>query len=253
MDIGAVGVLDIGGEIADDGEPGVFQTHGGVVLRPFLTNDGILESGFLEGGLPVVHPLDQVGPPFFRRRGIYIIDNGLPGLHEFTALPFLHVLRLWFEAPADDKVRLLHLLLVVAVDGVVFGKVADTRVCQSLGHGGRGQQDEGSVGFQGHRSGGLRGRKSGGWEGGATAHGSGGCGGEGLHRPDLGVDRKTMDAFDVRSVGHEPTQAEATLLHGVDRHGLVVALEEIGHIEYHTRRVFSGGLYVKGSGDRIQI
>ena len=71
------GILRLRREPANDGVADVLRTELGVFFRGggILGPNGVLESGRLEGGLPVHDPLLQVRPPLLGRRRIEIVEG----------------------------------------------------------------------------------------------------------------------------------------------------------------------------------
>lgn len=124
VDLRAIGIGDVAGEVADDAVAGILHRHG-AVIGPLLTADSILETGLLKGLLPVVHTLNEVGPPLLGRSGVYIIDDGLLGLYEVPPPHGVDGCRiLGLQTPAGNEVARLHALLVVGVVGEVVGEIA---------------------------------------------------------------------------------------------------------------------------------
>ena len=118
----SVGIGDGGGEVANDGETGVLQTHRRVV-GPFLGGDGILESCLFESHIPVFNALDEILAPLLGCCGVDVIDNLFLGFHQFATAHLGDVLLLGFQSPAGDGAHGFHLLLFVAVEGMSVGEV----------------------------------------------------------------------------------------------------------------------------------
>ncbi len=76
-------VRNVGRLIDDSRVAGVFQTPGRIVRGGFLTDNGILESGFLEGFLPVVDTLEQVGNPLLRSSRVDVNNDRFLGFYKF--------------------------------------------------------------------------------------------------------------------------------------------------------------------------
>src|SRR6201999_4024303 len=104
------------------GKTGVLETHGLVVLRPFLTDNGVLKSCFFKSRLPVIDTGDEIGPPFFWCGRVDVINDLFFGFHQLASFPFFDVFVLWFQAPVMDETRGLDSLLVIAVYGVLAGE-----------------------------------------------------------------------------------------------------------------------------------
>ena len=144
--LGAVGIFNGRGQVADAGVACIFHRHGAVVLRPFLTHDGILETGFLESLLPIVDSLDEIGAPLFRGGGINVINNGLLRFYQLAAPHLFHIGTVFrLQTPTGDETLGLDALLKVGEEGEVVREVAHAGVEQAAHHGHLGQKDEGDV------------------------------------------------------------------------------------------------------------
>ena len=250
MDIGAVGVRDRGGEVADHGEARVLEAHAQLfgILGPLLGVDGVLPAGLLEGDLPVVHAGDEVLAPLLRRGRIDVIDDRLDRLHELAALLLLDVLRTGFQAPAGDVADVLDGLLVVGEFAVAAGEVAHARVEPALLHRGLREQEDGGVQHDRHRA------------------GLAACGEVGrallvvaalrrvviigLGHGDLRVDRVGADAADEGGVALDAAEVVAALVAGGEGEDLGVALEEAVHLD--ARGAFGAFLFgLEGGHDGV--
>ena len=165
MDLGAISIGDVRSKITQHAETGIFEAHGAVIFRPFLSENGIFETCFFKSRLPVVDSLDQVRTPFFRGGGIYIVNDGLYGFHQFSPLPFFHVFGPGFQFPAYDEIGLLHLLLFIRIHHIIIREITHPAVYQPLLIGDLGQQQEGGVDLHGYGAGRIgSGEGRGGWE-----------------------------------------------------------------------------------------
>ena len=220
MHLRAVGVGDGRGQIADDGEAGVFQAHRGVVLGPFLADDGILEAGLLKGGVPVVDAGDEVGAPLLGCGGVDVIDNLFLGLDQFAALHLLDVGAVFgLQAPAGDELLDFHLLLVVGEDAVAVGEVAYAGVEDACPHGFLGQQHHGGVQSQG----------DGPCFGGRQALVACAVGADGAY---LDIDGIAVDAFDVAGpVALRTSDTHGRTIH-VGQGKVVLAHDEVAHVDF---------------------
>ena len=113
--IGAVGVGDGRGEVANHRETRVLEAHRRVVLRPFARLDGVFETRLLEGFLPILHPENEILAPLLRRGGIDVVNDGFLGFNQFAAAIFVHVFGAGLQAPARNHLPRLHTLLVVGI------------------------------------------------------------------------------------------------------------------------------------------
>ena len=97
---GSVGY--VGGNVSHAVVTDIVRVEARAVVRIVPCDYRILESGFLEGRLPVFDTLFYCFPPFVRESGIDVEDNRLLRFHEFAGEIFLHVLLFRFESPPVD-------------------------------------------------------------------------------------------------------------------------------------------------------
>ena len=183
-DMRAVGIGDGTGQVAYHAVAGILHAHGGV-LGPLLAAYGILETGPLEGHLPVVDTLYEVLPPLLGRGGVDVVDDGLLGFHEFSAAHLLDILGTGLQPVACYVALGPDTLLLVVIVLVVVGEIAHAGVIVAGHHGFLGQEHEGDVETQGDAP-----RGPGGGQGGAG-------GGVGLGDAHLGVGGEGLDVLDV--------------------------------------------------------
>src|ERR1700754_926852 len=119
----------------------------------------MLESGFFKGLLPVVDPLYQIGHPLTRCSRIDIINDRLLWLDQLPMLPFFPIFRLWLQPPPNDKFLVVYFLLIIAIDGIVLGKISYPFIKQSFVHGCRRQQDQRGIQLQRNSPGRIRRRR----------------------------------------------------------------------------------------------
>ena len=239
--VGAIGVLDGRGEVADDRVAGVLHAHGGVVLRPFQGVNRVFEPGFLESHLPVVDALDEVLAPLLGRSGVDVVNDGLLRLDELTALHLLGVGRVFrFEAPARDETARLDALLVVGEVGVAVSEITDARVEIASQHGLFRQQDERHVQTDGGAA-----RGAGGDEFGR------GSAGECLGRADLGVEGERLYRVDVRLVCQHGRQSPLAFIIGRKADSDVVIVEKLGDVDFILAA--SRRFYLKGTDDGVFV
>ena len=149
-------------EVADHRVADVFRAELGVFLRRggIPGDDGIAESRLLEGHLPVLDALLEVGAPFFRGGGVDVIHDLLHGIHQFAAGPRLGIARL--ETPPDDVPALSGALLVPPVVVLCDTEEPHAVVPQAWLHGLIGQEDHRVVHLERDRPGGSIRRSLGG-------------------------------------------------------------------------------------------
>ena len=135
MHVGSIGILDGACQITYAAVPCIFHAHGGIVLGPFLSYDGILESCFLKGLLPVIDTLYQILAPLFRSGRVYVVYYRLHGFHQFAPSHLLHILGPWFQSPSCDEFLAFHSLLLISETGIAVSKEAYSRVVIALHHG----------------------------------------------------------------------------------------------------------------------
>ena len=135
---GAVGILVLRRQIAQHAEACIVETHCVVILRPLLGHDGILEASSLEGHVPVVDALYQIGNPFLRCGRVDVIDDLFLRLNQLSCQILLLVLR--HEAIARHERFVASLCLVVAELTERVDEVAHPVVPQPLAHRLFGQQ-----------------------------------------------------------------------------------------------------------------
>ena len=92
-DTGTVGILSLGRQIAQETVAGIIRTDI-TALRNFLSHDGIFEARCLEGHIPVIDTLHQIGHPLLGRGRVDIINDLLLRLGEFAGSISLGVFRL---------------------------------------------------------------------------------------------------------------------------------------------------------------
>ena len=201
--IGAVGVGNGRGEVANHRETSVFEAHRRVVLRPFTRLDGVFETGLLKGFLPVLNSENKVLAPLFGCGGIDVVDDGFLGLDEFAATIFVHVFGAGLEAPTRNDLAGLHTLLVVGIFYERFGEIAHARIESAPAHRHARQEYERSVELQRHVS-----RFCAGGQGGA------GFRKEGFDGGHLGVDGEGAEGVHIRELGFEIPEVEARFVAG---------------------------------------
>ena len=186
-----IGILGLAGQIAQHGETGVVDRHGGVV-GPVLGHNGILEAGGFEGHIPIVDALLQILHPLLGRSGVNIVDDLLLGLHQTACLIGLDVLGL--KAIARDDGIVLWGIIVAILRHLII-KIADAIIEKTGLHGHFGQKHQRGVetqrGSTGLRSGRL-----------AAGHG---VGAQGL---DFDVDWIGLHGVDERTVALHAANAQ---------------------------------------------
>src|SRR5438045_2871055 len=101
----------------------IFKAHCSVILRPFLTNNCIFESGCFKSFVPVVDTCNNIRSPLFWCGRIHIVNNCLFGFYQFTFFIFFQVFLFWFEALADNEVLFFNFLLIVGKNLEAFSIV----------------------------------------------------------------------------------------------------------------------------------
>ena len=236
-DVRAVGVLRLRRQIAQHAVAGVVETHVGAVRGPFAANDGILESGGLEGHVPVVDARDEVGHPLLRRGRVDVVDDLLLRLHQLALSIGLLVLRL--QTVARDEGLVVRLVLVVREAREAADEVAHALVPEPFAHRLLGQQHDARVEAQGDaaRMGGSRGGA------GLRAVGAGG-----LH---LNVDGEDAQRVDERAVLLRPADFQATAGLAVDARQVVLAFKEAGHFDEGLVARLVAADHLEGRDDRV--
>ena len=145
MNLRSVCIGDVGGKVSDNGKACVFQAHCGVVLRPLLGGNGILEACFLKSFVPVFDTLNQIGTPFFRCGWVDVIDDRLLGFHKFASFHLLYVFVFGLKAVSGYKAFELNTLLVIRKSIIVVCKVSYTWVKNAGAHGYLWQEDKRGV------------------------------------------------------------------------------------------------------------
>ena len=128
---------------------GIFEAPGRVFFGrgSHFTHDGILEAGLFEGHLPVVHPGNQVGNPFFRRSGVDVEDNRFGRLDQFAAFVGFDIFGFGFQPPAGNHLHVFYPLRIFVVVDITVGKVPHPRVEPARLHRHFGQQNQRAVDF----------------------------------------------------------------------------------------------------------
>ena len=222
-DARAVGVLGLGGQIAQHGEAGVVDRHVRTILGPLLGHDGVLEASGLESHLPVVDALYQVGHPLLGRGRVYVVHYLLFRLGQLAAQVLLLVFR--HEAVARDERLVAAFVLVIGELREAIDEVAYALVPEALAHGRLGQQHDRGVEAQGDRAGLRRSRR-----GGAAAVGAG--------SGYLDVGGKHLQGVYECAVAAEAAHFQGALVGAVQAQYVVVLLEERGHVNQLRRLVF---------------
>ena len=145
MNIGTISILDGACQITNAAIACILQAHCRIVFRPFFSHDGILETSFLEGSLPVVDTLDKVFSPLLRCGRVDVVNNGLDGFNQFAVPHFLYVFRTWFQTPTGDETFFLNTLLVVGIAGEIVREETYTWVVIAAHHRFLWQEDEANV------------------------------------------------------------------------------------------------------------
>ena len=224
----AHGVGNIGDGIFHTAVPHVVGVEVGVVLGIVAGHDGILETGSLEGGVPVLHTLLHDVAPLLGEGTVDVEDNRLLGLNQLASEVGFAILVLRFEPPAVDVLRAVYAVLVARVD--VFGAREETHptVVDAGAHGLLGQKYQRAV----------------------HGHGADVVAGEAEHRANLAVLRETLGSQDVgvgRGVGARLYLGRGIAGHGADN--LLVGLEEVAHVHHHVLAVL--GLDFEGLDDGV--
>ena len=252
VDVGAVGVGDRGGQVADHAEAGVLEAHAQLfgILRPLLGVDGVLPAGLLEGDVPVIDTGDEVLAPLLGGGGVDVVDDRLDGLHKLAALLALDVLGTGLEPVAGDEADALDALLVVGELAVASGEITHARIEPALLHRFLGEQDDGGVEHHGH----------------GAVLGAGGQGaarlaracarragrrvvGVGLGDRHLGVDRIGADAVDEGGVSLEGAEVAGALGARIQGEHLQVAFEQA--VDLDARAARGALLRLEGCEDRV--
>ena len=148
-------VRNVGRLIDDSRVAGVFQTPGRIVRGGFLTDNGILESGFFEGFLPVVDTLNQVGNPLLRSSRVDVNNDRFLGFYKFSSQISFFVLVFRFETPTGDVRFVFHTVRVTVKVFIADSKIAYAGVIESRFHRLFGQEQHRAVQFVSHRTGGV--------------------------------------------------------------------------------------------------
>ena len=98
--MGTIGILNLGRQIAQARVAGILHADVGVILGQHLGYDSVLEAGGLESHVPVVDTLNEIGNPLLRCGGVDVIDNLLLGLGQFTTQILLLIL--WHQTITGD-------------------------------------------------------------------------------------------------------------------------------------------------------
>ena len=239
VDIRTVSIGGRGSQVTDNAETSVLHTHIRIVLRPFLSVDGILPAGLLEGDLPVVDTGNQVLTPLFRGRRVDVIDDRLDRLDQLAALLALDILRLGLQAPAGDVTHRLDTLLLVVEAAVTAGEVTDAGVEPTLLHRLLRQEDHRGVQHEGHGTGFAAGRESAGCAARSTGCTAGGRSTViiGLGDRHFRIDRIGADALDIGRIGLQTAQVVGALGSAGETEHLQVSLEKaVGLDAGSTRR-----------------
>ena len=131
-DMWTVGILYFCRQIAKYAITSIINTHVLVVLWPFLTNDGILETCSLKGYVPVVDTLNEIRNPFLWSCWVDIIYNLLLRFYELTLSVCFLVF--WYKTIASSNLFTLCSVLIIVEIGDICGEISHTLVPQTLTH-----------------------------------------------------------------------------------------------------------------------